>query len=71
MKRNIYFPQWMDDLMGEHPDENWSAVCQEAVAKRLKLLQLPAYREAVASIALLKHNLEVAEQELDELIDKF
>lgn len=33
--------------------------------------ELPAYRETVAHIALLKHTLEVAEQELDELIEKF
>lgn len=71
MKRNIYFPEWIDDRMAEHPDQNWSAVCQEAVAKRLRLLESSAYQEAVAEVALLKHTLEVAERLLDELTEKF
>lgn len=78
MKRNVYFPEWMDELMAEYPDQNWSAVCQEAVGKRLKLLELPAYKEAVERIARYKHdlavaehNLAVAEQELDELMENF
>jgi hypothetical protein len=60
----------MDDRMAEHPDQNWSAVCQEGVAKRLTLLADPQYQEACGRVALLKHTLEVAERLLDEL-EKF
>jgi hypothetical protein len=70
MKRNIYFPEWMDAKMAEYPDQNWSAVCQEAVAKRLALMVLPEYRWKLSRIAELRHEIEFEERELDALIEK-
>jgi hypothetical protein len=70
MKRNIYFPEWMDAKMAEHPDQNWSAICQEAVAKRLVLLDMPEYRELTLQLGEAKLEVEHLEAELDALIEK-
>jgi len=70
MKRNIYFPEWMDAKMAEYPDQNWSAVCQEAVAKRLALMVLPEYRELLLQLGEAKLEVEHLEMELDALIEK-
>ncbi len=69
MKRNIYFPEWMDAKMAEHPDQNWSAVCQEAVAKRLVLLDTPAYRILGVQLMQAREDVERLEKELDDLIE--
>jgi hypothetical protein len=38
-KRSIYFPDELETQMAIH-EENWSSVCQDAVASRLKFLEL-------------------------------
>ncbi len=67
-KRNIYFTDDLVAQMKKHPDEKWSAVCQEAVETRLRYLEL---RSDIASDAVQRAKARLATERAAYIADAY
>ena len=67
-KRNIYFTDDLVAQMKKHPDEKWSAVCQEAVETRLRYLEL---RSNIASDAVQRAKARLATERAAYIADAY
>ena len=65
-KRNIYFTDDLVAQMKKHPDEKWSAVCQEAVEARLRYLEL---RSDIESDAVQRAKARLATEKAAYIAD--
>jgi hypothetical protein len=67
-KRNIYFTDDLVAQMKKHPDEKWSAVCQEAVETRLRYLAL---RADITSDAVQRAKARLATEKAAYIADAY